>query len=227
MRASERRGKPFYGPDAPNWNFAWLVKATIGKLLLAVYRTRVVGIENLPEGGYILSGNHVSYMDPALLWCVKYAKQPHFIAKSELFRIDLIAWFLDHFGAMPVERGTADRLMITRATDLLKRDEVVAIFPEGTRVRGNDHESLGEAAGGVSFIALRANVPVVPVGIAGTDEIMPPGTRIPRFPRVTISIGEPIYPEQFEGGRKEVVEKMTAEVMTRIHEQRNDARHRA
>lgn len=224
MKSEERRGAPFYGEDAPNWSFAWIVKATIGRLLLAVYRTRVIGIENVPEGPCIISGNHVSYLDPAFLWCFNLPRQPHFVAKADLYKFKWGSWFLDMFGAMPVNRNTADRVMITRTTKLLARGECIGIFPEGTRVRDIGPDELGEAADGVSFIAMRAGVPVVPVGIAGTDKIRPEGSWMLHFPRVTYRFGKPIYPESFEGDKKERLAKMTDAIMKSIQEERALAR---
>jgi 1-acyl-sn-glycerol-3-phosphate acyltransferase len=93
----------------------------------------------------------------------------------------------------------------------------VGIFPEGTRrfKRAEDDD----ARGGAAFIALRNEVPLLPVGIAGTDRIKPPGAKMFRFPKVVIAVGEPIDPAAFEGGRKERVEAITAELMRRIDEQ--------
>jgi 1-acyl-sn-glycerol-3-phosphate acyltransferase len=65
--------------------------------------------------------------------------------------------------------------MISRASDLLGRGELLGMFPEGTRNRDMSSDELGEAQGGVSFIALRNGVPIVPVGIAGTDKALPAG----------------------------------------------------
>jgi 1-acyl-sn-glycerol-3-phosphate acyltransferase len=113
--------------------------------------------------------------------------------------------------------------MISTATELLTGGELVGMFPEGTRGQIGS-EVLGEAHQGVSFIALRADVPIVPVGIAGTDKALPRGAKLPRFPRVTIRFGEPIYPAEFEGGRKERMEAVTAELMARIAIERDKAR---
>jgi len=199
-----------------------MLRATAGRVLLALYRTRVDGVEHIPPGGALLAGNHVSYLDPALLWCAS-PRPVHFVAKAELWQTRWLGWALDNLWAFPVERGSADRAMISTATSLLAGDELVGMFPEGTRGRSGSDE-LGEAHQGVSFIALRASVPIVPVGIAGTDEALPRGAKLPRFPRVTICFGEPVFPERFEGGRKQRMESVTAELMTRSARERDRAR---
>jgi 1-acyl-sn-glycerol-3-phosphate acyltransferase len=231
-KSALRRGKPFYGPHAPNWGFAWTIKATISRLALWVFRVRVQGIENLPtEGAAVLCANHIALMDSVLLWCVRLHKQPHFIAKSELYTVSgtkgrLLAWFIDMVGGMPVQRGTADRTMIANATDLLNAGEWLAIFPEGTRNKGADKEALGEAMGGAAYLAMRADAPLIPVGIDGTDRIFVKGAKLPRFPRITFAFGEPILPADFEGRRKQRMEAITAQVMASIREMRKRARSR-
>lgn len=165
----------------------------------------------------------MSHLDPVLLWCVT-PRPTHFVAKIELWDVAWLGYLLDRFWAFPVKRQTADREMIQTATALLERGELLGMFPEGTRKRESDPDSLGEAHGGVAFLALRAGVPVVPVGIVGTELALPPGARLPRFPRVTISMGEPVSPEQFEGGRKERMQAMTADIMAGIARVRDEAR---
>lgn len=198
-------------PPRSFW-LAHVVRATIGKLLLLIFRVRLIGADNIPAGGAVLAGNHISYADPALLWSA--APRPtHFMAKSELWDQDFIGWGLDMFWAFPVVRGRSDRTAIAKAGAYLAAGEPVAIFPEGTRNFAGD----AEAQGGAAFIASRAGVPVVPIGIAGTEKILPEGSKRIHFPRVTISVGSPVSASDYEGlGRKETVEAMTAEVMRRI-----------
>jgi 1-acyl-sn-glycerol-3-phosphate acyltransferase len=223
VKAAEKRGRPAVGPQSPGWGFAHLIRGTAGRIALAAFRTRFVGAERVPSGGAVLAGNHVSYLDPVLLWCG--APRPtHFMAKIELWQAARwLAWALDQFWAFPVERAAADREAITTATRLLEGGELVGMFPEGTRKR-DDAEALGEAHGGVAFIALRAGVPVIPVGIVGTEQAWPPGRRLPRLVRVTVRYGEPVRPEYFEGSRKERVAAMTAEIMRRIDTERRAGR---
>ena len=188
------------------------VRGSIAQLLAAAYRTRLVGLENIPPGGAVLAGNHQSYLDPVLLW-IRAPRIIHFIGKAELWENPLYRWVLDNAGALPIDRRIVDRTAITTATALVKDGRPVGIFPEGTRVKGE----LGEANEGAAFIAARADVPIVPVGIVGTDRVMPDGAWFPRFPRVTISFGKPILPSEYtDGGRKERVTHMTRDLMTGI-----------
>lgn len=216
-------GSPACGEGAAPWRLARFARVTAAKVFPALYRTRFLGEENLPaEGGYIIAGNHVSYLDPMLLWC-GVPRPIHFLAKKELFDIPIIGWVITRVWAFPIQRASADREAIQRATALLKRGELVGMFPEGTRQRPGprDDGELGEAHSGVAFIALRAGVPVVPVGISGTDRALPAGSWLPRFPRVTIRFGPPVDPQEFASlDRRERLAAMTAEIMRRIAEQR-------
>jgi 1-acyl-sn-glycerol-3-phosphate acyltransferase len=202
-----------------------VLRVTLAKLVLALYRTRVVGRENAPvQGGYIVAGNHVSYLDPILLWCC-VPRPTHFIARQNLFDTPAVGWVLRRVWAFPIQRASADRQAITRATQLLTHGDVVGIFPEGTRQDASESGGeLGQGHAGVAFIAARADVPVVPVGISGTEKALPRGAWLPRFPRVTVSFGAPVLPQAFaELGRKERLTAMTAEIMRRIGEERTFA----
>lgn len=194
---------------------ASVLRATLAKVLLVAFRVRRIGEENVPVGAAVLAGNHVSYMDPILLWCCS-PRRCRFVSKSELWVPGPIAWLLPRLWSFPVDRGQADRTAIATATAFLERGELVGIFPEGTRA-GSDG-SRGEAHGGVAFIAMRADAPVVPVAFVGTEKVWPRGRRFPRLSAVTIAYGEPVYPAQVapEAGRKERVEALTAEIMRRI-----------
>lgn len=200
---------------------AHVLRVTVAVVIAALFRTRVVGAENVPAtGGVLLAGNHISYGDPVLLWC-RSPRPVHFMAKAELWKVAVIGWFLDQVWAFPVKRGESDRGALTRASGYLKAGEVVGVFPEGTRNR----DGGAQAQGGAAFLALHNGVPVVPVGISGTERIRPEGTKGIRFPRVVISFGAPIDPSELSAvGKKERVETMTAEIMRRIVEQVAHAR---
>lgn len=199
-----------------------VLRATVGRILLALFRTRVIGAENVPDTGALLAGNHVSYLDPVLLWCAA-PRRVNFMAKSELWEHRWLGIALDRLLAFPVHRAVADRSALVRATELLASGELVGIFPEGRRHESHDG-TLGEASEGVAYLALRADAPVVPVGIAGTAEALPPDARLPRFARVVIVFGEPIWPGTLaDGSRKERVREMTGVVMDAILDARTRA----
>lgn len=201
--------------EGEHFPLAVFLRATLAKLLRLALRVTIIGEDNVPAGGALLAGNHVSYMDPILLWCVS-PRPCHFMSKSELWQRGPTAWGLPRLWSFPVDRGAADRTAIQTATRLLEAGELVGVFPEGTRA-GVDG-SRAEAQGGVSFIAIRAGVPIVPVAFVGTEKVWPRGRRFPRLAPVTIAYGEPLRPEGVspDAGRKERVEAVTSELMRRI-----------
>lgn len=199
------------------YRLARCVRLTLGRVVPLLFRARIIGAERIPAGGALLAGNHVSYLDPVLLWCLS-PRPVHFMAKSELFRSGFVAWLLPRLWSFPVNRGEPDRTAIVTATELLKSGELVGVFPEGSRREADAGESMGEAHGGAAFIALRAGVPIVPVAIVGTERAMPRGARVPRLAKVTIIVGDPIDPAQVapDAGRKERVSLVTARMMEEI-----------
>lgn len=218
---SDVRGKPFVGEGAPAWRLAKFAKNTLGKLGILVYRSKFLCVDNIPEGGCIIAGNHTSTLDPVMIYGEAPKGMIHFVAKKELWKIPLLGWAVDHLGAVPVYRGTADRTMMKTVVSLLNAGEKVGIYPEGTRVKGEEDHS---GHGGAAFLAILANAPVVPVGIAGADMIAPERGFIPRFPRVIYRFGTPIHPSEFEGPNRERVAAMTDAIMHAIIRERDLAR---
>lgn len=156
------------------------------QFVLAYHRlgtTRVFGIENFPQSGrVILAPNHVSHLDPPIL-SIYSPRRPHVIAKSELFSHALIAKWFRGLGAFPIVRGKADRKAIRHAVSLLEAEEVVLIFPEGTRSKTG---ALGEAEIGLGMIAHATKAPIVPMFVKGTEQAFSP--QRPGFRRVNVEI---------------------------------------
>ncbi|MGB4593315.1 MAG: lysophospholipid acyltransferase family protein [Coriobacteriia bacterium] len=203
----------------------WLgtaVRVIATPAIRVLFRVREHGREHMPrEGAAVVAGNHRSYMDPVILWCVS-PRFVHFMAKKDLFERGFVAWALPRLWAFPVDRSGADRAALVQADAFLKAGELVGIFPEGARQTEN---GLGEARGGAAFVALRAMVPVVPVAVVGTEKVWPKGQKLPKLRRVTVVYGRPISPEEFpEGSRKERVEALTNLIMGRISEELETAK---
>ena len=202
-------------PPRPGWVYS-LAKWFLGPVLAWLFKTRFEGEERVPTSGpVIIAGNHLSYMDPLMICMVEPRSRPvHFMAKIELFgHGPFFNWLLRSLHAFPIRRGAADREAISTATDILKRGGIVGIFPEGTRIRG-DKVSAGEE--GAAFIAMRADAPIVPVGICGTDRVQPPGDKHWHYVPLNAYFGEPIRPADFDGTRKERLAALTAAVMAAI-----------
>jgi len=163
------------------------------RILLAVsgVKVRVEGLEKLRAGsGYVLVANHSSYMDtPAVLAHIPL--QFRFFAKSELFRIPLLGGHLRRAGHLPVVRDNprASLKSLSEGARLVRERGIsVALFPEG----GRSPERLEEFKEGAAYLAIKAGVPAVPMGILGTRQVLPIGSVHVRPHGVTLRIGDPI-----------------------------------
>jgi 1-acyl-sn-glycerol-3-phosphate acyltransferase len=161
-----------------------------------VWRPTIEGLENIPRrGGLLIASNHLSFVDSVVIPIVAPRKVV-FLAKEEYFTGTGIkgaltkAWF-EGLGMVPVNRDDTKAAMdsLQIALDVLGRGEAFGIYPEGTRSRDG---LLYRGRTGVAQLALTAGVPVVPVGLQGTQEIQPIGHRFPRRAKVTVRFGEPI-----------------------------------
>ena len=138
-----------------------------------LFRFRSKGEEHIPrQGGFVLSANHMSNLDPWPLGIPLYPeRQLRFMAKSEMYRAPL-KWILEPAGAFPVRRGMGDEEAMERAIELARAGEVVAIFPEGTRRNKGRKKRKARPRSGAARVALKASVPLVPAAIGGTESLM-------------------------------------------------------
>jgi 1-acyl-sn-glycerol-3-phosphate acyltransferase len=169
------------------------VAAFICRLVLgSTARVKVEGFENLPKDGpVIIVANHISNADPPLVfgWLTpSMGRQMQILAKESLF-VGPVGWFFRNNGIHPVKAGGSDIEAYRTAKAVLDRGEVLCIFPEGTRSLTG---VLQEPKPGVAMLATRTGVPIVPVGISGSDTFLGRGKRLPRFgTRITLRAGEP------------------------------------
>ena len=190
-------------------NLSWLICKIFGRM-------KVTGRHNVPsQGGALLCGNHVSFLDPPAMGG-SAPRAVHFMAKIELFQAPIFGYFMSHIRAIPVKRGTADRGALKKAIEYLQAGELVGMFPEGQRSLDGQ---LKEAAPGVGMIALKAQVPVIPVGIVNTEKVLPPHTVLYRFGHIRVIYGEPVKLDDLYGqSGREVVEEVGRRVMAAIGE---------
>src|SRR5271163_92030 len=165
-------------------------------LLIGRVKVKVEGLENIsPNGSYVLVSNHLSYMDtPVILANVPV--QFRFLAKKGLFQIPLLGTHLARAGHIPVPRDDARaavKTMTTAAQAIRERGISLLIFPEGGRSHTGELAAFKE---GAAYIAIRAGVPLVPIALHGTREVLPFGSGHVRSGTVTMRIGNPIPTDQ-------------------------------
>ncbi len=179
-------------------------------------RWKVMGRGNIPgSGGALLCANHVSYIDPPALGAG--ATRPvRFMAKSELFEVPVFGFLIRRVGAFPVKRGTADRGALRKAVELVRDGELVGMFPEGAR---SFDGKLNDPEMGAGMIALRAQVPVVPVALVNTEKLLRPHSFFLRFSRVKVVYGEPVSLDDLYGkSGRDAVEEAGRRIMHAIGE---------
>ena len=183
-----------------------IIKFIFKIFAIILYRPKIVGKENLPkDGGALLCPNHVSNLDAAVIVAM-FKRKVNVLAKEELFKNGFLCWIADLFGIYPVKRGKADMQAIKISLTLLKRNELLLMFPEGTR---NGMAKGIKPKNGAVLIAATAGKPIIPIGIQGSFN---------PFTKVIVNIGKPIdYSKLKEEVKdKEQASELTKELMKEI-----------
>jgi 1-acyl-sn-glycerol-3-phosphate acyltransferase len=189
-------------------SFYQFARAVVLSVFKVVFRVRVVGKDRVPStGAYIVAPSHRSILDIPFAAFIT-PRTVRFLAKDDLFRTPLGGRFFDALGAVKVERGTADRAALRALEDALAAGSPVAVFPEGTRHSGPE---IAELFAGAAFLSVKFGVPIVPVGIGGSEHILPKGKVLPRIHRVAVSVGEPLEPPVLEGRARRSAAKLLTE----------------
>jgi 1-acyl-sn-glycerol-3-phosphate acyltransferase len=185
-------------------------------IMIALFtRFTIRGKENIPrQGALMVVANHLSSADPVIIGA-KLDRRMIFMAKEELFRNWIAKYFVVQFGAFPVYRAGPTRDAIRQANRVLKEGGVLGMFPEGHR---SADASMNSALFGSALIAYTNHVPILPIGISGSEKIHGYNWMWHR-PAITLKIGPAFYlPEKGEFLSKEQLAEMTDIIMNRISE---------
>jgi 1-acyl-sn-glycerol-3-phosphate acyltransferase len=187
-----------------------VARALVLSLCKVVFRVRVRGRELVPRTGpYIVAPTHRSILDvPFAAFITR--RTVRFLAKEELFSTSFGSWLFTALGAVKVERGTADRGALRALEAALRDGSPVAVFPEGTRGSG---PRLGPLFDGAAYLAVKLGVPIVPVGIGGSEDILPKGSVFPRLNRVAVVVGNPVRPPTPDGRARRAAAAQTTEAL--------------
>ena len=190
----------FFSSDGPLGELVFrAVRGSVRLFLFRWFRLRHEGRERLlVQGTVILAPVHRSNLDGPLIGGLT-DRRVRYMGKESLFKPAIAGWIMRSLGSFPVRRGEADLDAMRVAKGMLDDGEAMLVFPEGTR---QETDTIADVFDGAAWLAARSDAPVVPVGIAGTAEAMPPGTKFPKRTQVAIVVGEPMPPPAgADGGR--------------------------
>jgi 1-acyl-sn-glycerol-3-phosphate acyltransferase len=205
--------------------FYWFLKRVIlGPWLRLVYRPWAEGLEHIPvQGAAIVASNHLSFSD-SLFMPLVVPRRVTFLAKSDYFTGSGVkGWltrvFFRGVGQVPIDRsgGKASEAAIRAGLRVLRRGDLLGIYPEGTR---SPDGRLYRGKTGVARMALEAKVPVIPVAMIDTDKMQPPGRLIPKVMRPGMRFGKPMDFSRYDGMEEDryVLRSVTDEIVYALME---------
>jgi 1-acyl-sn-glycerol-3-phosphate acyltransferase len=156
----------------------------------------IKGLENIPKKNFILASNHQSHLDWIVSGCFCVPRRFTYLGQVDRYTGALgFGWSLlySSAGVIPVNRKdrVSKRIALEKTVEALKLGDILVIYPEGTRSRTGE---IQEGRWGTAKIYLKTGIPILPMAIKGTFELMPPGKRFPKIKRlVKINIGKPLH----------------------------------
>lgn len=196
------------------------------RIIIWIYaEAEIEGRENIPEKGAILIvANHRSLADPPLI-ALSTSRPIYFMGKSELFSSPFTNWLFRNLLVFPVNPRSADRKALRHAEKLLLQGEAVCMFPEGQLTETGD---LQDMSGGAVMIALHSQAPILPIGLIGTEALVPYGALKPQraWKKIRVRVGMPIPLDALSGGKqgKEALRhgmRVLREEISKLTEERN------
>ena len=180
------------------------------KLFLCIFFPyKVKGKDNLAElkGGFLICSNHISNLD-AIFISVALNRKIYFLAKSELFRNSIFSFFLKKFGAICIRRGEHDFQALSQAKEILKSNQILGIFIEGTRSKTG---KFLRPKSGATIIANETQSPILPICITPKDS-----KNVKIFKKTIVSLGTPIEKITLENNEYKEIRRATEFIMNEI-----------
>jgi len=216
---------------------SWFCKIFLKPIVDKFLVKEVKGLENIPKTNFILVANHQSHLDQIATGYVCVPRRFHMIGQVDRYSgLTKLFLYLVYFiaGVIPLNRKNEEskKRATEEAIKILKKGDILVIYPEGTRTRTGE---IGKGKLGIAKIFLRTGIPILPVGIKGPFELMPPGKKFPKIKRIVeIKIGKPLYfKEEFEFAKnldcncqeyknlcQKITDKIMAEISNLIREQK-------
>ncbi len=182
-----------------------------------LYRVEKIGLDKIPvTGKVILCSNHISYLDPLLIgpYLPRYV---YFMAKKELFGNKFLAFLITLYNAFPVDRKSLDRRTFSTSLDVLENENLLGVFPEGTR---STDGIVREAKKGFGLICYLSMAPILPIAISGTNKIIQKPRKRLFFPKIKLRVGALIDVNEIinKNSKKDAIEIIVKKTMDSIKE---------
>ena len=202
------------GNDLRSRVFYQVVRTLVVGVCRSYCRMSVSGKENIPkDGAFVLAPVHRSYIDtPIVSGCT--TRRMRFMGKDSMWKNQPLRWVVSALGAFPVTRGSADREAILRAIQVLQAGEPLVLFPEGERKSGPTVQPLLD---GAAYVACKAGVPIIPVGIGGSERVMGKGAKFVYPRKLKVIIGPAIHVPLAVDGR--MPRTAVKQVSLQLHQQ--------
>jgi 1-acyl-sn-glycerol-3-phosphate acyltransferase len=191
------------------------------------FRIEIIGGEKVPaHGPFVLSPVHRSNVD-FLLASFVVPRRMRYMGKASIWKWSAPGRFFSMLGAFPVHRGSADRESLRTCIRVIENGEPLVMFPEGTRRSGPQVDVLFD---GAAYVAARTGVPIVPVGVGGSEAAMPHGSKLIKPRKIVLVVGDPIEVPRGDGTgrvRRRVIRELTEQLYAAIQSCFDEARRRA
>ena len=188
--------------------FYRIIYTIAAPIIHLLFPCRVVGLEDFPEEGALLCANHASGWDPIII-ALNLPRDSRLtvMAKDSLFRIPLLGFLLKKLGIFPVKRGGNDLTAMRTAMKVLGGGNRLLVFPEGTRV---EEQGEVEAKGGVTMMATRTGVPMVPIYCGGKHKFLRKTTIVFGKPYMPVIAGRRPTPDENRAIAREILDRIYA-----------------
>ncbi|MCD4670327.1 MAG: 1-acyl-sn-glycerol-3-phosphate acyltransferase [Actinomycetia bacterium] len=180
-----------------------------------LYRVTIIDRHKIPkQGRFIVCCNHLSYVDPVII-AAYIPRYTYFMAKKELFSVSFLSNLVTYLNAFPVSRNAMDRKSFKTSLNILKYDNILGLFPEGSRSKDG---TVGEGKKGIGLISILSGAPIIPIAISGSNKIIQKPHKRLYFPKIKVIIGDIVDTKIIanENERKDAIALIVSETMDSI-----------
>tara|TARA_Y100001936_G_scaffold234480_1_gene261626 strand:- start:1409 stop:2125 length:717 start_codon:yes stop_codon:yes gene_type:complete len=210
--------------DLKSYHLKYWLTFIVNLYLKFYHRVDVTNPEYIPKlGAGVIASNHMSHLDGIIINAVTAyhtRRKINFLAAEDVYNKNFLFRFLCDLGnTIPVQRSTSDRVALLKVIKLLKKDNLVGLFPEGQRSRDG---KIGEGKMGVAIMALKTGTPIIPLAINGTFQAFPRKTKMIKPEKVKLKFGSPLKFSIEKKPDKKRIEDVTKQIMNEIKKLYND-----